>query len=113
MQVPVIWTQLLQQGYQHITLGPFVWFGRREQKWQCGQLKYLQENTLASSGFWVLLAYCLVPSVSPSVQTSVCKLEMLFSDNRPLLQHTSSRERWQNAAHSKQSSEAPALWCLR
>jgi hypothetical protein len=56
----------------------------------------------------VLWAYCLVPSVSPSVQTSVCKLEMLFRDNSPLLQHTSSGERRQNAAHSKQSSETPS-----
>ena len=56
----------------------------------------------------MLWAYCLVPSVSPSVQTSVCKLEMLLSDNRPLLQHTSSREIRQNAAHSKQSSQVPS-----
>ena len=72
--------------------------------------KVLTRKYARSSGFWVLWAYCLVPTVSPSVQISVCKLEMLFSDNRPLLQHTSSLEMTKcSAQQTKQRGAHPLM----
>jgi len=104
MEVPVIWTQLLQQGCQHIALGPFVWFGSGNRNDSAAN-----ESTYKKirSQFGFLSAVGLL---SCAIRQSVCpNLRVQAGDVswQPPFTSTVSRDTDETQAHSKQS-EAPS-----